>query len=143
MAGQVTRMGYEGQLFVGTAGSTGATQVTNAEDLNYDNPMEKVETTTRGDGTSLPKKSEKPVSIGAEITWTMLHKDGDSVLTTILAAARAGSLLAVRTKSYSAGTGFDGDCTIEVRHEKTLKGQSKYSFTATPCDDLRAWSANA
>ena len=139
----VSRMGYEGQLFVGAAGATGATQVLNCEDLNYANPLEKAETTTRGDGTTLPKKSEKPVSIGAEITWAMLRKDGDTTLATILAAARTGALLAVRTKSYASGEGFDGDCTIEVRHEKTLKGNSKYNFTATPCDDLRAWLPNS
>lgn len=139
----VTRMGYEGRLFVDAAGATATTQVTNIEDLNYDNPLERVETTTRGDGTSLPKKSEKPVTMGAEVTWSMFHKDGDATLTTILAAARAGSLLAIRTKSYASGTGFDGDCSIEVRHEKTLKGASKYNFTATPCDDLRAWTANS
>lgn len=138
----VTRPGYAGQLFVGTAGSPAQTQVLNCEDLSYSNPVEKIETTTRGNGAAPPRKSEVVVSIGAEITWSMLQKDGDAVLVTLLAAARAGAPIAVRTKSYAAGTGFDGDVTLQVTNEKTLKGQNRHNFTATPCDDLRDWQPN-
>jgi hypothetical protein len=138
-----TKSGYEGILYYGTAGSTAATQVVNCEDLNYDTDLEKVETTTRGDGATLPKKSEKPVAIGATITWGMLMKTGDATLTALIAAARTGANVALRTKAHSTGTGFDGDCTVTVTHEMTLKGQSKFNFTATPNDELRAWSPNA
>lgn len=137
-----TFSGYEGQLFYGTAGSTAAIQVLNVEDLTYDSEIERIETTTRGDGTSLPRKSEKPVAIGATITWGMIMKTGDTALTALIAAARTGVPIALRTKSHSAGTGFDGDCTLSVSHEMTLKGQSKFNFTATPCDDLRTWQPN-
>ncbi len=138
-----TKQGYEGQLFVGTAGSTAASQVTNCEDLSYDNDLEKVETTVRGAGTSIPLKSEDPVCLGATITWSMFEKTTDTLLTSILAAARTGALLAIRTKSYSSGTGFDGDCSIVATHEMTLKGASKHNFTATPSTANRDWLPNS
>lgn len=139
----VTRRGYEGLIYYGVAGATAATLITNCEDLNYSNPSEKIETTTRGDSSTPPKKSEKVVGIGAEITWSMMRKDGDATLAALLAAERTGALVALRTKDYSSGTGFDGDCSLSVTHEMTLKGQSKFNFTATPCDDLRDWQPNA
>jgi hypothetical protein len=129
-----TSSGYQGQLFYGTAGSTAATQLPNVEDLNYDTEAEKAETTVRGT-SGVPIVTEKTVAIKPTITWGMLQKSGDTNLTALIAAARAGTAVALRTKSYASGTGFDGDCTLSVTHEMTLKGQSKYNFTATATDD--------
>jgi len=138
------KSGYQGLLYHGTAGTTAATLITNCEDLNYDTEQEKVETTTRGDGTAIPKKVEDVVALGATITWSMFLKTTDTSLTTLVAAARTGTAVAIRTKSYDTGLGFDGDCNISVTHEMTLKGASKFNFTATPTDTAgRAWSPNA
>src|SRR5207237_762434 len=104
-----TRMGYEGLVYYGTAGATAATPLTNVEDLNYDTELEKVEITTRGNGTALPKKSEKPVCVGATVTWSMFMQTGDAALTALIAAARTGASVALRTRAHSTGTGFDGD----------------------------------
>lgn len=138
-----TYNGYQGQIYVGTAGSTASSQLLNVEDLNYDNDLEKVETTVRGDGLSIPLKSEDPVCLGASVTWSMFNKSSDTLLTSCLAAARTGALIAVRTKSYASGTGFDGDMTLTVTHEQTLKGASKYNFTGAPSTSLRDWLPNA
>lgn len=136
--------GYKGILYYGTAGSTASTQVTNCVDLNYDTGLTKVSTMTRGDGSGPPTNYEEPVSRNATITWSMLQKTGDSTLTALLAAARVGDVaVALRTRSYSSGTGFDGDCTVSVTHDMTLSGQSIYNFTATPTDRNRAASLNA
>lgn len=128
------KSGYQGILYYGAAGSTAATQLTNVEDLNYDTQPEKVETTTRGDGSSVPIKTEDVVAIDATITWSMLLDTSDTSLTALVAAARTGAAVALRTKSYSSGLGFDGDCTVAVTNELTLKGQNKFNFTATPTD---------
>lgn len=127
--------GYQGQLFYGTAGTTAATQVTNCEDLNYDTEPERAPTTVRGTGASPPIKTSKVVALGAVITWSMLMKSDDATLTSLLAAARTGAAVALRTKSYASGLGFDGDCTVGVTHEMTLAGQSKFNFTAEATDD--------
>lgn len=127
--------GYQGQLFYGTAGATAATQVTNCEDLNYDNEAERASTTVRGTGATPPINTSKVVALSAVITWSMLMKSDDATLTALLAAQRTGAAVALRTKSYASGTGFDGDVTLSVTHEMTLKGQSKFNFTAEPTDD--------
>jgi hypothetical protein len=75
------------------------------------------------------------VALKPTITWSMLLKTGDTTLTALLAAARTGAAVALRTKSYTSGLGFDGDCTLGVTHEMTLKGQSKFNFTAEATDD--------
>ena len=128
------KSGYQGLIYYGTAGSQAATLLTNVEDLQYDTEPEKVETTTRGDSTTVPIKVEDVVALGVSITWSMFLKTTDTSLTALVAAARTGAAVALRTKSYSSGLGFDGDCTLAVSHEKTLKGQSKFNFTATPTD---------
>ena len=126
------RSGYQGILYYGTAGSTAATQVTGCEDLNYQTDQERAETTTRGSGSSVPIKVEDVVALSAEITWSMFLSTSDTTLTALIAAARTGAAVALRTKSYSSGLGFDGDCNVSVTHEMTLKGASKFNFTATP-----------
>lgn len=127
--------GYQGELYYGVAGSTAGTQVTNCEDLNYDTEPERAPTTVRGTGSSPPINTSKVVAITPTITWSMLMKSDDTTLTALLAAARTGAAVALRTKSYASGTGFDGDCTLGVTHEMTLKGQSKFNFTAEATDD--------
>lgn len=128
------KKGYEGILYYGTAGTTAATQLTNCEDLNYDTEPELVETTVRGSGSSVPIKVEDAVAMSATITWSMLHDVTDTALIALLAAARTGAAVALRTKSYSSGLGFDGDCVLTVTHEMTLKGASKFNFTGHPSD---------
>lgn len=127
--------GYQGIIYYGTAGSTATTQITNCEDLNYDNEAERAPTTVRGTGATPPINTSKVVALGAVITWSMLMKSDDATLTSLLAAARTGAAVAIRTKSYASGLGFDGDCTLSVTHEMTLKGQSKFNFTGEPTDD--------
>ena len=134
MAG-ATRMGYEGQLLYGTAGSTAATLVTNCVDLDYDTAAEKAPTTVRGAGTTPPIETERVTSIKPTITWKMLNKPADTTLSALVAAARTGAAVALRTKSYSAGTGYDGDCTLSVKNGMTLKGEASFDFTATATDD--------
>lgn len=130
-----TKMGYEGQLFYGTAGATGSTLVTNCVDLNYDQDPERGDTTVRGDGTSPPIVTSKVTGLKPQITWKMLNKTTDSTLTALLAAAFTGAAVALRTKSYSSGKGFDGDCTLGVKFGAPLKGEATFEFTAEPTDD--------
>lgn len=134
MAG-LTRRGFEGQLFYGTAGSTASTQITNCEDLDYDIDPEKAETTERGAGTNVPIKTERVVALGVTITWKMYNKPADTTLAALRAAASTGAAVALRTKSYSSGTGYDGDVTLSCKNSKPLKGMAMFEFTATPTDD--------
>lgn len=131
----VRKSGYEGIIKYGTAGSTATNQLTNVEDLNYDNEVERASTTVRGTGTSPPINTSKVVALSAIVTWSMLEKTDDTSLTALLAAERTGAAVAIRTLSHATGKGYDGDMTLSVTHEMTLKGQSKYNFTGEPTDD--------
>lgn len=130
-----TKSGYEGILLYGVPGATASNQILNCEDLEYDTSPEKAPTTVRGTGSTPPINTEKVVALNAKITWSMLLKTGDTILTALIAAERTGAAVALRTKSYSTGLGFDGDCTLSVKHSMTLNGQSKFDFEATPTDD--------
>lgn len=123
-----TKMGYEGILYYGTAGSTASTQVTNCVDLQYDIDAEYGDTTVRGDGSLVPIESGRPTLRKASITWKMLMKSDDTTLTALRAAAAVQSVIALRTKSFASGTGFDGDCFISCKQGMPLKGEQTLEF---------------
>jgi hypothetical protein len=146
------RGGYEGQLFIGNPGFTATTQLKNVIDLSYDTTDEEVEITSRNilesnpaTGATVsrsyaplaPVASYQTLKRNAQITWQMINRDDDLSLASLVAAARSGFLVALRTKAYANGKGFDGDCKLAVSHEMSLKGISTYSFTAKPNDSLR------
>ena len=133
-----TKMGYEGILYIGTAGSTASSQVLNCVDLDYDVQPGRGDTTVRGDGTSPPIETSRVTSLKSTITWKMLNKTTDTFLTAMVAAARTGAAVAIRTKSYSSGLGYDGDCTLSVKNGAPLKGEQTFEFTAEATDELRA-----
>lgn len=132
------RRGHEYQLWIGTAGSgTAAAQLTNATDINVKNPVQKASTTVRGDGTSVPITTEGIVQIGVEITFTMLAKDDDANLVTLIDAARAGTPVCMKCFRYpgSGHKGFLGDVNVEVEEDATLTGGMEIKFKCTANDD--------
>lgn len=130
-----TYMGYETQLFYGTAGSTGATQITNAVDVDYNMDPERGETTTRGDGTAVPIVTSRVTALKPTITWKMLNKPADTTLAALIAAAKTGAAVALRTKNYASGSGFDGDVTLTCKQGAPLKGEGTFEFTAEATEE--------
>ncbi len=127
-----TKMGFEGVIYYGVAGSTGATQITNATDISYDVDHETGDTTVRGDGSSVPLTTGDPTARSMSIEWTMINDTTDSVYEALRAAAAAAGGVAIRTKDYAAGKGFDGDCSITMKNGMPLKGEQTTVFTAMP-----------
>jgi hypothetical protein len=125
-----SKAGYEGQLFYGLAGATAATQVTNCTDLDYDQQPQRAPTTDRGDGTAVVIETSQIVSVKPVITWTMFNRPADTTLQALIAAAKTAAVVALRTKDYSAGKGFDGDCNVSYKHGKPLNGMQTLVFTA-------------
>ena len=125
------KAGYQGILYYGTGGATAATQITNATDINYAFSIVTDAITTRGDGSSLP--IEENLAVGRkldDLSWTMIEKSDDTPLTALKAAAAAGTVVALRTKSYSSGTGFDGDVYVSCKQGMPLGGKQTWDFTA-------------
>jgi hypothetical protein len=137
------RAGWERMLYRGAVGSTAATLVSaNVTDININTAPEFNETTTRGDGTAPPKKTEQLVALVADPSFTMIYKDGDANMVAFLAAVRTGAAVAIKIVRISGGeTEFDGDCYLEANSPGPIKGGMEVEFTCHPTDDGgRAWT---
>lgn len=135
MATKNTKMAFEGQLYYGVAGATAATLITNCRDVTIGIDPERGDTTVRGDGTSPAVNSSRVVALSASLEWTMLNKADDTTLAALLAAAAAGTPVALRGKDYAAGKGPDMDYTLAVQNGQPHKGEQTYQFTAEPTDE--------
>lgn len=131
-------MGFEGELFYGVAGSTAATRISNSRDITVDFTTEKGDTTVRGDGTAPPINTSRVTARGMTITFQMLVKSDDTTFAALMTAAAAGTPVAIRSKAYSTGLGYDGDMVLDWNHGKPLRGEQTIDFTGTPNDDNRA-----
>lgn len=135
MASVKTTMGYETLLYLGTAGATASSQVTNAVDVDYNLDPQRGDTTTRGDASAVPIETSRVTSIKPTVTFKSLNKLADTLLATLLTAAATGAPLAVRTKSGSTGKGYDGDMTFTVKHSSPLKGEGAFEFTGEATEE--------
>lgn len=136
MTTPVKKMGYEGLLYYGAAGSTAATQITNCRDVKYDNTPVMGDTTVKGSGSSVPKKTARPVALEASLTWTMLNKSNDTTLTALLAAARTAAAVALRYIPHSGSTGLDADCYISVSNGVPIGGEQTFEFSVVGFEDV-------
>lgn len=134
----VKKMGFEGLIYRGTAGSTAATQITNSQDITISYDNEEGATTVRGDGSAVLINTSRVVAKTVSIEFTMLVKSDDTNLEALRVAEAAGTPVALRLKDYSAGKGFDGDVILSMQHGMPLKGEQTVRFTAKPNDDNRA-----
>lgn len=126
------KMGFEGLIYRGTAGSTAATLLENTQDMSISLGGEDGDTTVRGDSTAVPIETSSPTTVSWSCKWTMLNNNSDPNVEALKVAAAARSVIALRMKDYAAGKGYDGDVTLKYEHGKPLKGQQTVEFTATP-----------
>lgn len=139
------KAGYQGLLYYGAAGAQAATLVQNCTDLNYAFAVVTDDITARGDGSAPPIEEEIAVGRTLEdLSWTMIEDDTDTTLAALKAAAATGALVALRTKSHSTGTGFDGDVYVSVKQGMPIKGRSTVDLKASkPNQKTRAASFNS
>lgn len=125
-------MGFEGQVFTGTAGAEATELIENSRDITYGFDTENGETTVRGDSTAPPMKTERVSARVASIEFEMTVHEGDTILEDLLTACYSGEPVAIRTKHKISGKGFDGDCTLKNSHGKPIRGEQTIKFTCTP-----------
>ena len=127
------KMGFEGQiLFSATPGATGITLLTNVKDASYNFEVEKGNTTVRGDGSVPPIETEDVTIRKVTIEFTMIKDTTDTALESLLTALYGGTGVAIRMRDYSAGKGFDGDCTGTVSRGKPLNSEQTLQINLTP-----------
>lgn len=126
------KMGWQGLLYYGAAGSTAATLLENVRDVKIDLGTETGDTTVRGDSSVPPIETGDVVKRMCGIEWNMINDDTDSALAAMLTAAAAGTGVALRGKDYSSGKGPDADFTLSVTRGEPIGGEQTYDFVAKP-----------
>ena len=126
------KMGFEGQLYYGTAGSTGSTLLENVVDITIGGDVERGNTTVRGDSTGPPIETEQVTILKSQIEFTMINDSTDTELEALKVAQATGAAVALRGKDYAAGKGPDGDFTLAISKPWPLRGEQVVTFTATP-----------
>jgi hypothetical protein len=129
------RKGFEGQAFLGVAGSTASTLLENCRDITYGTEAEFGDTTVRGDGTTVPIQTQSKTLRLQTIEITMLHDDADANFEAMEASAAGSDPVAIRTKSYASGKGYDGDCHLAASKPYPMNGEQVVTFTCTPTRD--------
>lgn len=125
-------MGYQKKLYIGTAGTTAASQVLQATDIDYDLGYDFGNTTVRGDGTSVPIETQNPTCRKAKVTWKMIDDPTDARLITLLAAAAAATAIALKVTDGAGNVLINADGFIPKKCGAPLKGESTYDFEFNP-----------
>jgi hypothetical protein len=134
------RMGFDGKLYYGTAGSQAATEMTNCKDPVVTMETGMADVTRRGSGRV---RSKKPTLKDVSIEWTMIDVASDAAIAAVRAAFWNHTPIALWARDADDGEGPDGDFYISsfTRDEANEEGMS-YKIKAEPCDENRtlAWS---
>jgi hypothetical protein len=126
------KMGWEGRIYYGAAGSTAATQLTNVRDIKLDLDIKEGDTTVRGDSSVAPIETSAVASRVCGVEFDMIRDTTDASLAAMMQAAADGTGIALRLKDHATGLGPDADFNVKLSDEQPLAGEQKISFTATP-----------
>lgn len=133
------RLGFEGLLYYGVAGSEATSEIPGTRDISESFPKEMADTSKRPVGGGLVRNSEATAAVGYECTFQTLNDTGNATIAALKAAAIAGTPVAFRSKQYSTGTGFDGDVNVQMERGVPYKGEQTLDFTVTPYDLIREY----
>jgi hypothetical protein len=136
-------MGYQKQVFIGTAGTTAATQVLDLVNVKVTGTPQYGSTTSRGDGLTVPVITKQAVSIERTVTFNSLNVPSNTNLTTLKAAATStsitGRLISLKVVDVASGaTEFDADVDLSIDRDAPLTSEQDCAFVATVDRRLRA-----
>lgn len=133
------RMGFEGKIYYGTAGSTASTELTIARDVSYKFENTEADISDRSSIINLYDVGGVDFSLEFEIN----NQDTDAFVAAVRAAAIAGTAIAFRTRDKTAGWGVDGDFVVGIDESQALRDAQRIKVTAKPTDKngrLPTWS---
>jgi hypothetical protein len=138
-----TLMGFEKILYIGTAGSTAATQVLDVVNIKVTTAVQYGSSTSRGAGSAVPQVTKRAVSLEKTVTFNTLNVPSNTNLATIKAAARATTplsrLISMKVVDVAAGTTeFDADVDLSIDEDAQLTAEQDCAFTATVDRTYRA-----
>jgi hypothetical protein len=132
-------MGFVGKLYWGSPGTTAATELTIARDVNY--KFEPVEGDV-SDRASLIELVDVAM-IKYSLEFEVNNKDTDSFIAALRTAAATGAAIAFRTRDKASGFGVDGDFIIGDDEGQPLKDAQRMKVSAKPTDKngrIPVWS---
>ena len=139
MAGpKLVLMGFEKQLFIGTVGSTAASEVLDVVNLKVSIAHQYGKTVARSDtgGGASPIETSRVVSRKVSLTFNTLNVPANTNLVTIKAAASAGTPIAMKVVDVASGAvEVDGDFNLSVDKDAPLTSEQDQAFTAEPTRD--------
>jgi len=129
------RIGLNGKLYYGTAGSTAGTEVTNARDVTLALEKGEADSTVRGDTW----ESTTTTLLSGSIEFDLLWDSADTACEAIRAAFFAGTVLAFLQLDAASGKGIDADFEV-VRwgREEPLRDMMRVPVTIKPTNVNRA-----
>jgi hypothetical protein len=129
-------MGFEKIVYIGTKGTTAATQVLDLVNVKVTETIQYGNTISRGDGTTVPRVTKRAVSLEKVVTFNSLNVPDNTHLATIKAAATAETpasrLIAMKVVDKASGTTeFDADVDIAIDRDAQLTAEQDLAFVAT------------
>ena len=130
------KLGLEGKLYHGTAGSTANTELKNAKDVTLNLESSEADVTTRANNGW---KATFAALKDASIEWTMLWDPADTGFVAIRNAYFGNTAIALAVLDGENGEGLDADFAItKFSREEPLEEAMSVSVTAKPTYSTRA-----
>src|SRR6188768_2171758 len=104
------RIGLEGKLYWGAAGSTGSTELTIVRDASYKFDPDKADVADRASIINY----KRVTGVSFTLDFETNNDDSNTFVAAARAAAAAGTLIAFRTRDKTSGWGVDGDFSISL-----------------------------
>lgn len=124
------RMGFEGKLYWGTAGSTATTELTIARDVSYRFENDEADISDRGSIINLHDVGGVSFSLEFEVN----NQSTDSFISALRTAVVAGNAIAFATEDATSGYGVDGDFIVSDDEQQPLRDAQRIRVTCRPTD---------
>lgn len=124
------RMGLEGKLYWGTAGSTAATELKIARDVSYKLENTEADVSDRNSIIDLSDVAGIKFSLEFEVN----NQSTDAFVAAFRAAVVAGTAIAFRTRDSASGWGVDADFIVSDDESQPLRDAQRIKVTCTPTD---------
>jgi hypothetical protein len=124
------RMGFEGRLYWGAAGSTAATELKIARDVSYKLEPTKVDVSDRNSIVDLVDAAGIKFTLDFEIN----NQSTDAFVAAFRTACAAGTAIAFRTRDSASGWGVDGDFIVSDDEGQPLRDAQRIKITCEPTD---------
>lgn len=127
------RIGFEGKLYWGVAGTTAATELKIAKDVSY-----KFEPTL-ADVSDRDSIIDYMKTAGVKFTleFDCNNDDSNAFIAALRVAAASGACIAFKTKDKATGWGCDGDFTVSDDESQSLRDAQKIKVSCSPNNDIR------